>query len=238
MADNAPEQIIINGQEFSMEDASRLIDLGKGREEIEKQLNTSIDKVYPEFTKTTQQNKALTQELAEKTQIIEDFQKKQEAGIETPKDVQEALKAAREIGLVDKDALKEQGYLTKDEVEDYFNQRLTQQQNAQILLDQCGKLEKEIDGKDGRVPFDTDAVLSYMTAKGSVGTNFATPLEAYNALNKKGNVKWEEAELAKQERPGLTTLKSGGKKAPVPDKVTFDNFGDKFRELMGSGEPE
>ena len=236
MADEAPEQIIINGQEFSLEDAGRLIELGKGREEIEKQLNTSIDKVYPEFTRTSQQNKQLEQDLAEAKTQLEGFQKKQDAGTETPKDVAEARKAARELGLLDKDSLKEQGYLTKDEVETYFNERLSQQQNAQILLDQCQKFEKDIDGSDGRVPFDTDAVLSYMTAKGTVGQNFATPLEAYKALNKKGNAKWEAKELEKAERPGLTTLKAGGKKAPVEDKVTFDNFGEKFRELTGSGE--
>src|SRR6266576_5337564 len=115
MADEAPEQIIINGQEFSLEDAGRLIELGKGREEIEKQLNTSIDKVYPEFTRTSQQNKQLEQDLAEAKTQLEGFQKKQDAGTETPKDVAEARKAARELGLLDKDSLKEQGYLTKDE---------------------------------------------------------------------------------------------------------------------------
>ena len=42
---NAPEQIIINGQEYSPEDATQLIELGNKYRKMEGDLNTSLDKV-------------------------------------------------------------------------------------------------------------------------------------------------------------------------------------------------
>ena len=58
--------------------------------------------------------------------------------------------------------------------------------------------------------------------------------EAYDKMNEKGNAKWKEAELARQQKPGLTTLKGGGVKQPVTPKVTDDNFGQMWDELYGN----
>lgn len=227
----APEQIIINGREFDPEDATRLIDLGSKYSKMESELNTSLDKVYPEYTRATQRNKELETQLAERSRELEEFQKKQTAQVETPAGVQEARKAARDLGLADVDYLKEQEYIKKSDLEEYFNQRQTQQTMADKILKDCSDYEKTIDGSDGRVPFDTEAVLAFANYK-----RIDDPIEAYNQMNKKGNTRWEQAQLEKAERPGLTTLRPGGKKTPQSVKVTDDNFKQLFEELRGGTE--
>src|SRR5271166_2619675 len=104
----APEQIIINGQEYNPEDATRFIELGKKYNEIESKLNTSLDKVYPEYTRTTQELKSIKEQMAERDKTIAELNANK-TKVEVPEDKQNALKAARELGLADQDYLKEQG---------------------------------------------------------------------------------------------------------------------------------
>ncbi len=223
----APEQIIINGQEFSPEDATRFIDLGRKYEEIEGKLNTSLDKVYPEFTKATQRNKELEARVAEfekaQSKLADDTKRS-----EVPADIQTARKAAREIGLTDEDYLREKGYVTKDSLDSYFSERETKQNQVKAVLDQAGTLEKTIDGSDGRVPFDQKAVLAYASAY-----DISDLTDAYDQMNAKANAKWKEQQLAAEERPGLTTLKPGGKKTPPAPKYNDGNLQEALSEWLG-----
>lgn len=231
----APEQIIINGREYSSEDATQLIELGNKWKETESKLNTSLDKVYPEYTRTTQELKDAKAQIAERDAEIEKFRQQQaakERDEQTPDEVKKAKQAARELGLADEDYLKEKGYMTRGEVEEYLSQQQRNQEAGKAVLDQCAQLEKEIDGSDGRVPFDTEAVLFYANGK-----NIADVKEAYNQMNKKGNAKWEADQIAKEERPGLTTLQPGGNKEPKRVKYTNDNIGQALGEWL-NGLPE
>lgn len=225
----APEQIIINGQEYSPEDATQLIELGSKYKKMESDLNTSLDKVYPEYTKLTQTKKELESQLAERTAELERLQKAATVKQEVPTDVQAARKAAREIGLADEDYLKEKGYMTREEVDAYFAEKANQQKLIQDTLAQADRLEQEIDGSDGRVPFDKRAVLAYASTY-----NIADIKDAYEQMNERGNARWKEAQIEKEERPGLTTLKPGGKKEPVRPKITDDNLGQALSEFFGN----
>ena len=151
--------------------------------------------------------------------------------VELPADKQETLKAARELGLADQDYLKEEGYVKKSDLDEFFNTKQSQQKLVDNILTTAGKLEKEIDGSDGRVPFDQDGVLAYASAY-----NISDLTEAYDKLNNKANAKWKEAQIDAAERPGLTTLKGGGKKTPERVKVTDDNFKDLWNEQFGGNE--
>lgn len=228
----APEQIIINGQEYSPEDATQLIELGNKWRETESKLNTSLDKVYPEYTRATQQNKEYQTKLAERDAELEKYratQQKAERDAQTPTEIQNARKAARELGLADEDFLKEKGYMTRDEVKQFMTEAQSLQQQSDKILKQAQDFEKQIDGSDGRVPFDSDAVLTYAAYK-----NISNLEEAYGLMNAKGNAKWQQAQLDKQETKGLTTLRpGGGKKEPVRPKITDDNLGAMLSELVG-----
>jgi predicted flap endonuclease-1-like 5' DNA nuclease len=222
----APEKFIINGQEYSSEDATRYIDLGRKYQDIETKLNTSLDKVYPEFTKATQRNKELETELSERNKRLEELQKKNE----TPRDTLQAKQALRGIGGVTDDYLNEQGYIRKTELDEYFNQKQTQQKLIDNVLNQAGALEKEIDGSDGRVPFNQKAVLAYASQY-----EISDLKSAYEEMNEGGNRRWKEAEIERAARPGLTTLGPGGKKIPADVKVTDDNFKALWDEMFPNG---
>lgn len=231
---NAPEQIIINGQEYSPEDATQLIELGNKYRKMEGDLNTSLDKVYPEYTRLSQEKSTWQKERADRDQELEKLRANQVeiTKAQTPTEVQNARKAARELGLADEDFLKEKGYMTRGDIDSYFSEKQTLQRQTDAVLSQAATLEKKIDGSDGRVPFDTEAVLFYAQGKG-----IADLQDAYSQMNKKGNAKWEQAQLAKEEKPGLTTLKPGGKKSPIAPKYTRDNLGDAIGEFL-NGIPE
>lgn len=224
----APEQIIINGQEYTPEDASRLIDLGSKYQKIESDLNTSLDKVYPEYTKATQKLKEYEAQLAEERHKREELEQSRIKTETVPPDIANVRRAARDAGLADVDYLKEQGYMTRSEMDEYFNQKTNQQKLVDNILTKARDLEKTIDGSDGRVPFDADAVLAYASAY-----NMEDLEEAYDKMNTKGNAKWKEMQLEREQRAGLTTLNKGGVKTPKEVPVTDDNFKQMWDELYG-----
>lgn len=225
----APEQIIINGQAYSPEDATQLVELGNKWKKTESELNTSLDKVYPEYTKASQRAAQLEKELAEARAEAERYKQEQaqKAKAETPDTIQQARKAAREIGLADEDYLKEKGYMTRDEAEQFFADKQSQQEQVKTVLNNAATLEKEIDGSDGRVPFDQRAVLAYAASYGIDDLR-----QAYDQMNEKGNLKWKEEQIAREEKPGLTTLTPNGKKEPQRIRVTDDNLGAMLGEML------
>lgn len=228
----APEKFIINGQEYAPEEATQLIELGSKYKKMESDLNTSLDKVYPEYTRSRQQLKEYEEQLAEKDRKLEELQKKANPPEEIPADVKTVRQRAREAGLATEDYLKEQGYMTKAEVEEMLNSNQSQQKLAEAVLNKASDLEKTIDGSDGRVPFDTEAVLAYANQYQITDLE-----EAYDRMNAKGNAKWKEAQLLAEEKPGLTTLSKGGvKREPEKPKVTDDNFQQMWDELYSGTE--
>lgn len=225
---NAPLQVItVNGQEYNPEDASQLIELGNKWKETESRLNTSLDKVFPEYTKATQEAAQLRKDLEERDRRLAEFQTKQKEA-EIPQDTKAALEAARALGLADRDYLKEQGYVRKEDLDSYFAEKQSQQQLVENVMKQANKLESEIDGSDGRVPFNQKAVLAYASAY-----NIQDLKAAYEEMNEGANKAWQERQLAEAKRPGMTTLKGGGVKTPEPVKITNDNFQQALAEALG-----
>lgn len=231
-----PEQITINGKEYDPEDAAQLIELGSKWRKTETELNTSLDKVYPEYTKATQRNKELETELNEARAAREELaeiKRKQEeakARAETPEEIQNARKAARELGLLDEDVLKEKGYMTRDELKEFLVQEQNQQKLIEGVEKQGKQLEQEINGSDGRVPFVYEAVLPY------AATYKINDLkEAYERMNERANARWKEAQIEKENKGGLSTLTGGGgKKEPQRPKYTNDNIGAALGEWLDS----
>ena len=86
------EKIVINGQEYSPEDATQYLELGRKYKDIESKLNTSLDKVYPEYTKASQRNKELEQQLKESDAKVAELSKPK------PPELPEDKKAIRQSG--------------------------------------------------------------------------------------------------------------------------------------------
>src|ERR1035437_2250465 len=113
----ASENFTINGQEYSPEEATNLVELGNKYKKIESDLNTSLDKVYPEYTKTSQENKTLKEQLAERDTQLEELKKPKEV---IPEDKQAIRRSARDAGLIDEDYLSEKQYMTKAQFDELY----------------------------------------------------------------------------------------------------------------------
>lgn len=229
-----PEKIIINGQEYSLSDVAGLVEKGNKYNEIERETNTQLDKVFPEFTRKSQQLKDLEGQLSQRDSELSELRKAQEnlRVAETPEEIRKAKEALRGIGGVDEDYLKsylsENGYMTRDEALKQAEESRIAQQQLEQLNKQGYQLEKEIDGSDGRTPFIYRNVLAYANAYHKDDL-----MSAYNEMNERVNKSWQEARLAeeaaKHETPTIQIR--GGHKEPEKTKVTNDNLTANLQEI-------
>jgi len=227
---NAPEKLIINGQEYSLDDVAGLVEKGNKYDQIEKETSTPLDKVYPEFTKSRQQLKDYEEKLAQRDKELEEYKKAKVdlSQAETPEEITKAKKALRDLGTVDEDYLKQSGYMTKQEAEEFWAAKRTEEKQVETLNKEGARLEDEINGSDGRVPFNYRATLAYANAYQKENL-----MDAYNEMNERANKKWMDAKLAEEEakRPTPSISIARGAKEPKPVKVTNDNLTDNFREI-------
>lgn len=231
MADeNAPEKLIINGQEYSLDDVAGLVDKGNKYDQIEKETNTPLDKVFPEFTKSRQQIKDYETQIADRDRELAEYKKAKVdlAQAETPEEITKAKAALRQLGTVDEDYLKQSGYMTKQEAEEFWTAKRTEEKQVEALNKEGQRLEDEIDGSDGRTPFIYRAVLAYGNAYQKENL-----MDAYNEMNERVNKKWTDAQLAAEEakRPTATISIARGRKEPTETKVTNDNLTANLAEI-------
>ena len=96
----ALSQVVINGVEYAPDEAQRLVELGSKTREYEQKWNTSLDKVWPEYGKLSQERTQWQNEKQKYESQIAQFQQKQSQGVETPSDVVQARAAAKKLGIV------------------------------------------------------------------------------------------------------------------------------------------
>lgn len=233
---DVPEQITINGKEYDPEDAAQLIELGSKWRKTETELNTPLDKVYPEFTKTRQELKGVNEALAEREARLAEYERKDKEAqaaklkAETPEDAEAIRENARKYGLIDDKFLEEKKFMTEARFKELLSETQTQQKLVEGVEKQGKQLEGEIDGSDGRVPFVYKSVLPYAATY-----KIDNLKEAYEQMNELANARWKEAQIAKEERPGLSTLSGGGgKKEPQRPKYTDANIGAALGEWLDS----
>lgn len=234
----APSNIVINGEEFSPDEAQQLIDTGRKTREYEQKYSTKLESVWPEYGRLSTERSKWEKdqvELAELRKKVSDFNAKQEAGTETAADRTAARKAAKELGIMlDEDV---QGkFLTKDDVDSLLEEKLTQREKMRAATDEILKeaksLESELNGEDGRPKFKTKMVLAYAQAYGK--TNLR---EAYEEMNSDELTSWQESQKTLKKGPSLKTLSSGAKKTPEEVRPTKDNAREMLHEaLLGSNE--
>ena len=241
VGENSPEvvseKVVINGQEYDVNQAQELIGLGQKTREYETQWNTKLDKVWPEYGKTTQTLKTREAELTEARSKLAQYEQKKDAGVETSMDVRQAQEAARKLGITLKDDLEKEGYIRKTELESILEQHISKREQEKEavnqVLSQADKLEKEIDGSDGRPKFIKKVVLAYANAYSIPDLD-----AAYKDMNSEALKTWQDAQLASKKSPSLKTLKGGNAtKQPAPVAMNDGNVNEALKEaLWGSKE--
>lgn len=227
-----PTVISINGVDYDPAEAQSLIDLGSKTRDLEKQWDTPVDKVWPEFGKSRETLKSLEGQLADAQTKIQEYEAKKDAGTETPADTKAAREAAKQLGIVLDEDLDSRGYIKKDELPQLFQSWSQEQEAIKGVLATADSLEKEIDGTDGRPAFNKKVVLAYATAY-----NIPDLKAAYEDMNKPQLDAWKSKQVTDKRNLGLKTLEGGGSKETKKVEVNDDNKRDLLREaLWGSNE--
>ena len=225
----APSQIVINGQEYSPDEAQELIETGRKTREYETAHNTKLDSIYPEYTRLTQERSSWTTKEKEYQDKLAAYEAKKEADIETPADLKAVQEAARKAGIVLRDDV-EGKYVSKDELETWYTDRRSKEKQEEdgikAVMTEADRVAEEIKKSGAPVPFNKKAVLAYASAYQKSDLR-----EAYEEMNADLLAPWKEAELARK-KPSLKTLSGGGKKEPGEVRVTNDNVKDLLRETL------
>lgn len=218
-----PSTIKLGDKEYTQEDLQKAVGAWSMVQELEEKWDTKIDKVYPKFTQAATRVKELEEENEKlKTKPAPAYSADADIPEETK---QEAIKAARKLGLLTKDDIAQMGYMSKTEVDSYIQER----ENAKVVLDRMRGLEKEIDGKDGRPAFETEKVLDFMYEK-----HLTDPEIAYKLMNEKALDAWKDKKIDEAKKPGLYTETSSsiGTKLPPEVKITKENRTDLLRAAL------
>ena len=221
-----PMKLKVGEEEYTPEELSKLVELGKIGRQAEVEFKTDLKSVWPEYSKTKNREKELEDELSRIRSSVTGQDKDQI----TPEDRAEALKLARDMGILTKDDLKEAGYMTTEQ----FREQYILEKETEALIAKGDKLEGEINGKDGRPAFKKNEIFQYMVDNGVKSPETAYKLRYENELNA-----WSQEELKKSKKPGLVTeTGDNGFKAPVEVKPTRGNLHSLISESLGQGSDE
>ena len=203
-----PEKIKIGEKEYSQDDLDKLVGLGEKAVELEEKWNTKIDRLYPEYTKKTQ-------ELSEYKTKLEDLEKAKEQQVQVKASEGQQLTPEEQAQLI-KQELKKYGVVTAEDVYNYignFNQAVELKSKADNVLEGAKS--------DGKPVATRDELLAYMDENGVKNPDVAYKLMFENELKD-----WETKQVNKLKQPGLETERSSsaGSKEPAPVKVTKENL--------------
>lgn len=224
-----PETIKLGDQEYSPDELSELVELGKMGREAEEKYNTKLSGVWPEYTKKSQQLKDLQNEIEElkksTTQTQPNTNTQNNTGQLSELEKQQAVQALKELGVLTKDEIESMGVVTKDKFADYYHS----QSQVQQTINRMGELAKEYDGKDGRPAFQLDKMAEFMNQQGIADPEIAYKIKYESELDS-----WREKKLNDGKKAGLVTetKSTPGTKQPEPKKITRDNLSAALKEAL------
>lgn len=228
-ANGAPEKLVINGVEWDPAEATELLGKGKLAREYEQRWNSPIDSLASAYGKSQSELVAERTKVQEYEKQLQQYQAKKEAGIETTVDTEKARETARKLGFVLREDIEKDGYIKAEDFDKKFEEKLTQREEVNRILSDANRLEKEIDGTDGRPSFNKKIVLAYANTYGHTDLQ-----KAYEEMHEGQLKSWQEKQIAEKKNPSLKTFKTiGGVKNPNRPKITDANLGEALKEVMG-----
>lgn len=214
------EKIKLGEDEYTQEELKKYVDLGKIGVEAEEKYNTSIDKVWPEFGRKSNELKETQTKLEELQKSLEQKAEPENKDVEVAK--QDAREAAKKLGIsLDDDFDKK--------LEGAFRKHYLQEREAEKLIEGATKLEKEIDGTDGRPKFEPEKVLTFM----SQNAGFKDLNKAYEAMNPNEMAEWRANKILEGKKKGIITQESTpSNKQPESVRITQDNLQSLISEVI------
>lgn len=216
------QTIKVGEKEYSPEELNKLVGLGEIAREVETKYNTKIDRVYPEYTKTTQKVKEYEQKLAE----LEQRQQQVQTQAVTPQELTpEQAQLARQ-------QLKALGFISQDELPRVVNQTYAQAKAVDQLISDADSVLKDMSSK-GYPQASMEDLLKFMDEGG-----YKNPRVAYREMFDEKISEIEQEKLNSIKRtPQYTNLQSNaGSKSPVPQKITKQNLKSAVAAVLYGGE--
>ena len=214
----APETFKIGEKEYSQSDLSRLVGLGEKADELESKWDTRIDRLMPEYTKTTQELKAEREaKIGLEKKIAEyEAQNRPQEQIGREEAVRQAKEEAKALGLV-----------TTDDLDNYYQQRRAGEQLHQETL----TVIEEAKAK-GHPEVDEVKLLQYMADNGIKNPRFA-----YKEMFEAEIDAWKEKQLKELKPSGFQSqaASTAGGKEPEEIVVTSQNLKQLLKETFSRG---
>lgn len=216
--EETPQNIKIGDVEYSIEEAQALLEKGKFAREVETKYNTDLTKVWPDYTRKSQELKALQ---AEKEEWLKNKPEPQPVDTEDP--VAVARQQAKKLGLILEDELPER-------FDSYYRERYEKDKAVENLISDTKSLLNTIKS-EGKPPVEEEELLKFMAEEG-----IRSPEKAYKLLKEEELDKWKMEKISSAKKPGLYTEKASvaGSKEPKEVKVTEANIDDLLTEVLNS----
>lgn len=223
---DAPETVKVGDKEYSQEELAELVKMGEFGKEVETKLNTKLDKVYPNYTRNTQELKELKAKIEELEQA--GASKAEQLDPEDEVAIKKAREAAKKIGLVTNDDIKD---FIKSEFPNFYKEHRA----TEKLLEQASTFEEKYNGKDGKPVFRSDEMLEFMRDSG-----ITSPETAYKVRFEKELDEWKADQLAKSKKSGFYTddRETTGSKQPVEPRPNKENLERLIQEALYGSDTE
>ena len=205
------ELIKVGEKEYTQEELSRKVGLGELADELESKWNTKIDRLYPEYTKSTQELSELRKYKEEQERLATEAKAKKGEGL-TPEEIKkQAIAEADSLGLV------HAGNVNK-----FIGSFL---QARDLIDDSEAIITKAVE--EGKPKTTTEDLLAYMDE-----TGIKNPDLAYKAKFEKELDTWKQEQLAKVKSSDMKTLDAstaGSKEPEIPKLTNIDSLRDAMR---------
>ena len=212
------ELVKLGEEEYKPEELEAMVGVASKVKDFEEKSGTDFDGLTTSWGKRGEEIGNLKKQLEEANKEPEPEPTPEEAKAEMTKE--QVVKQAKEFGLV-----------AKDDLNEFFEEKLSQREQGQAILKSCNKMEKKYDGKDGRPEFKTDEVLEFMKESGVKQPDIAYKIKFGKELDT-----WKEDKLSGKKPSGLVTEEDSdaGSKVPTQPKTTLKNLDDHVKEALYS----
>lgn len=205
-----PETIKVGEEEYSQDELQKMVGLGKVASELETKWNTDINRLFPEYTKLSQEKKEWQRQQETPAPAVI---KNENTGED---EVQQAVAK-----------LKELGFISRDDVDREVSSKVMSVLAAKELLSETERLVRE-QSENGNPKLSSNELLEYMQE-----TGIKRPELAYKAKFEKELDEIKEKKLSGIKPKGIITEDGGaGAKVPQAKPITRDNITEALSEVL------
>jgi len=198
------EKTKVGDKEYTQDELNVLVGLGEFAQKVQTEQNRPLDRIYPEYIKTTQRLTELEKENDSLKSVKTNT--KIEEGVDlTPAEKKEQIRKE----------LREYGAVLSEDVDSYIDRRL----GARDTLATTKGVIADAKEKYG-INTNEDELLNFMGAEGIRSPETAFKLKYEDQIDER-----KEKQIEKAKKPGMATesTSTAGSKAPQAVRPTYDN---------------